>query len=106
MFIGDGADYSIKAGDTTSGVGGSVYVSSGYSDQGSSGAVDIQTMNSGSNGVSGDVSISTGVATNGNSGSILLSTGSYTCVISYTHILIHTYTYTYMYSYIHILIHS
>ena len=57
------------------GMGGSVFVSSGRSDDGTSGAASIETSPSGPNGVSGAVRIASGSSTAGDSGAMFVGTG-------------------------------
>ena len=58
------------------GTGGAVLVSSGFSEDGSSGRTSIESSPSGPNGVSGDVFISSGASHAMDSGTLVLQTGS------------------------------
>ena len=57
------------------GMGGTVLVSSGRSDDGTSGAASVETSPSGPNGVSGAVRIASGESTAGDSGALFAGTG-------------------------------
>lgn len=58
------------------GTGGAVLISSGFSEDGSSGRTSIESSPSGPNGVSGDVFISSGASHAMDSGTLVLQTGS------------------------------
>ena len=83
--IGDGGNIRLQAGNVhvphelkhlnQRHSGGSIALASGYSSEGDSGSVHIETPKSGVQGESGSLKLGTGRAQRGNSGSIELTTG-------------------------------
>ncbi len=64
------------AGSSLAGYGGDMQISSGGSDDASSGSLFLETADAGFSGVSGELTISTGISTSGISGGIALKSGS------------------------------